>query len=413
MSPRHALVALTAAMACAVAPAGAAASPAVPAEAGPARGAKAPAPLAWKPCGDAANVTCATVKVPRDYERPQAATLSLFVAKSPATDPAHRIGSLFVNPGGPGASVADSIEALGADYLPALNARFDIIAMDPRGVGQSTPAIDCAADQETSGIYAQPFTTPDNLDVFGLLAKDTRYVARCVQRNRDLLRDVSTANVARDMDLLRRALGERRITYVGFSYGTFLGATYARLFPSSYRAMVLDGPVDADAYMNDPMRLLSAQSTGFERALGRFFEACGRDQAACSDFGGDDPRDAYDDLLESPRRVAGRARGRACRRRRRRPGRDAADALQQGELAVSRAGARGARSWRRLADADSPPTCSTGATRTARTRPGRIATSRSARSSRPIPVTSARTCGPAGDRGTSTSTSGGTTATSS
>lgn len=297
MSPRHALVALAVAMACAGAPAAAAASPAVLAEAGPARGAKAPAPLAWKPCGDAANVTCATVSVPRDYERPQGATLSLFVAKSPATDPAHRIGSLFVNPGGPGASVADSIEALGADYLPALNARFDIIAMDPRGVGQSTPAIDCAANQESAGIYSQAFTTPDNLDVFGLLAKDSRYVARCVQLNRDLLRDVSTANVARDMDLLRRALGERRITYVGFSYGTFLGATYARLFPSSYRAMVLDGPVDADAYMNDPMRLLSAQSTGFERALGRFFEACGRDQAACSGFGGDDPRDAYDSLL--------------------------------------------------------------------------------------------------------------------
>ena len=298
MTPRHTLVALSATIACAVAPAAAGASPGVLAEAGPARGTKAPAQrLAWKPCGKAPNVTCATVRVPRDYERPQAATLSVFVAKSPATDPAHRIGSLFVNPGGPGASVADALEEQGASYLRALNARFDIIAMDPRGVGQSTPAIDCAANQETAGIYSQPFTTPDNLDVFGLAGKAVRYGARCVQLNRDVLRDVSTANVARDMDLLRAALGERQITYVGFSYGTFLGATYARLFPSSYRAMVLDGPVDADAYINDPMRLLSAQSTGFERALGRFFEACARDQAACSDFGGDDPRDAYDALL--------------------------------------------------------------------------------------------------------------------
>lgn len=254
--------------------------------------------LDWQPCGQAANVTCTKVKVPRDYDRPRAATFQLFVAKSPATDQAHRIGSLFVNFGGPGGSAADSFEALGAALLPGLNARFDIIAMDPRGVGQSQPSIDCKADQQTEGIYAQPFTTPDDLDVRALTAKDSRYVSRCLTLNHGVLPYVSTASVARDVDLIRRALGERQITYFGFSYGTFLGSTYASLFPGNYRAMVLDGPVDADAYVNDPLRNLSAQSTAFERALGRFLQACASDQAACRGFGGADPSGAYDQLLD-------------------------------------------------------------------------------------------------------------------
>lgn len=254
--------------------------------------------LDWQPCGQAANVTCTKVKVPRDYDHPRGASFELFAAKSPATDPVHRIGSLFINFGGPGGSAADNFEALGAGLFPGLNARFDIIAMDPRGVGQSQPSIDCKADQETDGIYAQPFTTPDKLDVHALIAKDSRYIGRCLTLNRGVLPYVSTASVARDVDLMRRALGERQITYVGFSYGTFLGATYASLFPSHYRAMVLDGPVDADAYINDPLRNLSAQSTAFERALGRFLQACASDQAACRDFGGADPGGAYDELLD-------------------------------------------------------------------------------------------------------------------
>src|SRR4051795_3624169 len=117
--------------------------------------------------------------------------------------------------------------------------------MGPRGVGQSSPSIDCKVNQETTGIYSEPFITPFNLDMRALLRKDTSYIARCIALNDGILAHVSTANVARDMDLLRRSLGEQRINYLGFSYGTFLGATYAALFPKNYRAMVLDGPVDA------------------------------------------------------------------------------------------------------------------------------------------------------------------------
>ncbi len=259
-----------------------------------------PPTLDWQPCGTAANVTCATATVPLDYGKPQGQTIKLHLAKSAAIDQAHKIGSLFINFGGPGGTAADRFEARGQAYRPGLNQRFDIIAMDPRGVGQSSPAIDCKANQKTDGIYSQPVTTPDNLDVSALIAKDQRYIKRCIDLNDGILAHVSTANVARDIDLLRQSLGEQKITYFGYSYGTFLGSTYASMFPTHYRAMVLDGPVDANAYINDPMRDLSAQTSGFERALGRFMQACAADHAACRGFPavGNDPLDSYDALIE-------------------------------------------------------------------------------------------------------------------
>jgi pimeloyl-ACP methyl ester carboxylesterase len=254
--------------------------------------------LDWNACGEAANVQCAVLRAPLDYDRPNGDHIKLFVARSPATDQAHRIGTLFLNFGGPGGTMADFVEATGAEGFPALNERFDIIGMDPRGVGQSEPSIDCKVNQETTGIYSQPFTTPFNLDTDALIAKDVRYIKRCIALNDGILAHVSTANVARDMDLLRSALGERKLNYFGFSYGTFLGATYASLFPNRYRAMVLDGPLDANGYINRPMQGLREQTSGFERALGRFFQACAADQTACLSFGGKDPWSAFDELID-------------------------------------------------------------------------------------------------------------------
>jgi pimeloyl-ACP methyl ester carboxylesterase len=258
--------------------------------------------LDWQPCGDAANVQCTNAKVPLDYDKPNGKSISLFVAKSPATDTSKpKLGSLFFNFGGPGASAADYVEAVGGDprgVWGSLNTRYDIIGMDPRGVGQSEPSIDCKVNQETQGIYGKPFTTPDNLNKNAQIQHDLRYDTRCIALNKEILPHVSTANVARDLDLLRQAVGDRKLTYFGFSYGTFLGATYASMFPHNYGRMVLDGPVDADAYINEPLDDLSAQSDGFERAIGRFLQACAVDQAACSNFGGTDPWDAYDQLID-------------------------------------------------------------------------------------------------------------------
>ena len=121
--------------------------------------------------------------------------------------------------------------------------------MDPRGVVQSRPAIDCGP----GGVLTWAFAPPSAVDVPALLAADHAYVERCVAANPEILAHVSTANVARDIDVLRRALGERKIAYFGQSYGTFLGATYARLYPRHAGAMVLDGPVHPDQFLNHPL----------------------------------------------------------------------------------------------------------------------------------------------------------------
>jgi len=236
--------------------------------------------------------------VPRDYDNPNGRKLHIAVAKQPATDQAHRIGSLFFNFGGPGAPAAPYVEALGPFLFPELNKRFDIVGFDPRGTGEGENATGCDVNQETDGIYSEPFPTPLNLDVRALVRKVSRYVARCASRNADLLPYASTANVARDMEFLRGAVGDPKLTYLGFSYGTFLGATYATLFPGKMRAVVLDGPVDAEQYINDPMQGLREQTAGFERALGRFFQACAADQVNCSGFGGSDPWGTFDELVE-------------------------------------------------------------------------------------------------------------------
>jgi pimeloyl-ACP methyl ester carboxylesterase len=131
------------------------------------------------------------------------------------------------------------------------------------------------------------------------VAHAQRYVDSCLANNGEILRHVSTANVARDLDGLRAAVGDQRLSYVGFSYGTFVGATYAALFPDRYRALVLDGPVEPDKWIHDPVFLSESQLVAFEGALRRFLAACGSDQTACSGFGGSDPLVAYDGLVAS------------------------------------------------------------------------------------------------------------------
>jgi pimeloyl-ACP methyl ester carboxylesterase len=258
--------------------------------------------LTWAACGitpegTAADVQCATADLPMDYDEPDADHVQIAVAKVPAADPAQRIGSLFFNFGGPGGAAVDYLQASGAGRFAALNQRFDIVGFDPRGVGQSTPSIDCQANQETQGIYSVPVPTPLDIDVDAYVAKVQSYVDLCLANNGPILEHVSTANVARDMDALRAAVGDEQLTYLGFSYGTFLGATYASLFPENFRALVLDAPVDAETYINDPMSQLAEQTAGFEVALARFAEACAVNQVACGGFGGESPYLAFDQLI--------------------------------------------------------------------------------------------------------------------
>jgi pimeloyl-ACP methyl ester carboxylesterase len=181
--------------------------------------------------------------VPKDYRDRGAGTTEIAVTRLPAADQEHRIGSLFVNYGGPGAPAVSITQAIGAILFGAFHERFDIVAFDPRGTGANAETIDCKANQETEGVYSQPYMTPSG-DVNAYLARVRGYIDRCRSLNASILPYVSTANVAQDMNLLRRAVGDKKLTYFGFSYGTYLGATYATLFPHKTRALVLDGAVD-------------------------------------------------------------------------------------------------------------------------------------------------------------------------
>src|SRR5687768_4150051 len=161
--------------------------------------------LGWEACGttpeaDAAGVECARAPLPLDYDDPEGEQIEIAVGRVPALDPAQRIGSLFFNFGGPGAPAVDYLQAAGAGIFSALNARFDIVAFDPRGVGQSKPSIDCEVDDEKNGPLPRPAPTPVDLDADALVARAQDYVDSCTANNGEILRHVSTANVARDMD---------------------------------------------------------------------------------------------------------------------------------------------------------------------------------------------------------------------
>ena len=250
--------------------------------------------LTWQDCGG--GYRCAHLQVPRDYRHRHGATFNLGIIRLPAQGA--RLGALFVNFGGPGGDAVDTIHAIGAGLFGAVNDHFDIVAVDPRGVTETQPSVDCRANQETQGIYSKPFVTPFNLDRDALIAKDRQYIQQCQRLNGNVLRYITTVNTARDMDRVRAAMGDDRLNYFGFSYGTFLGSTYASLFPHRYRAMVLDGPVDVNAWINKPMENLREQSDGFEHALARFFQACAAHQDICQ-FGGEDPQDAFEQLVQS------------------------------------------------------------------------------------------------------------------
>ena len=261
----------------------------------PAAAAGPPVPkLDWHPCeGD---VECATAEVPLDHDRPRGRTIELALVRIPAADPTQRIGSMFIHPGGSGGAGVSFVRSTPPPIRAVLGRRFDIVGVDTRGVGASRPAFDCDADPERLGVYSQPYYRPETLDLRALLGRTDEYVRRCVRRNGELLEHMSSADMARDFDLLRAAVGDERLTYVGNSYGTVVGATYASLFPGRARALLLTAPMDPDAYVNRPFEGIREQSAGLEKGLDRFFAACAARQAACG-FGGTDPEDAYNALL--------------------------------------------------------------------------------------------------------------------
>lgn len=247
-----------------------------------------PPSIEWEECVGTTAVECGTLVVPRDHADPHGDTFEIPVVRRPASDQEHRIGSIVFNPGGPGASGTSFVRGAWLILPPPLKERFDIVGFDPRGEAGSTPAIDCVDDL---GAFAALDTTPDSeAEREAILAQSQALADGCTERSGDLLRHVGTDGIVRDMDLLRRALGDEQLTYVGFSYGTFLGAIYADTFPERVRALVLDGVVDPARTAEE---LIEAQAIGFEEALLSFFDACGADEGCFQELDGD-PAGAYD-----------------------------------------------------------------------------------------------------------------------
>ena len=234
--------------------------------------AKRPKPLKptvdWRGCGK--RYDCATVKVPLNYDKPNGRNVKLALIRLPAPNPKRRIGSLIVNPGGPGGSGVDFVRYAALQSLPAeVRVRFDIVGFDPRGVGRSEE-ISCGAGAPQQ-FLAREFVTDSESDVASVLDAAETLAASCGANGGELLRHMSTVNVSRDLDRIRRAVGDRQLTYLGYSYGTTIGLTYAEQFPKRIRALVLDGPVDPAV---DSLQRAKDQAGVLEDQLREFFKRC-------------------------------------------------------------------------------------------------------------------------------------------
>ncbi|MFG2789915.1 alpha/beta hydrolase [Streptomyces sp. NPDC048419] len=232
--------------------------------------------LSWRSCG-VPGFQCATMKAPLDYARPGAGDVRLAVARKKATGKGKPLGSLLVNPGGPGGSAVGYLQQYaGIGYPASVRSRYDMVAVDPRGVARSEP-VECL-DGRQMDAYTQTDNTPDDSkETSQLVAADKKFANGCGTRSGKLLQHVSTVEAARDMDILRSALGDAKLTYVGASYGTFLGATYAGLFPNRVGRMVLDGAMDPTLTSR---RMNLDQTAGFETAFQSFAKDCVR-QSDC------------------------------------------------------------------------------------------------------------------------------------
>ncbi len=249
------------------------------------------APARWSDCGK--GFQCADVRVARDYASPSDGFMNIAIIRSPATDRAARIGSLIVEPGGPGASGVEFVRQIaGLGIFSALRKRFDIVGFDPRGVNAST-AIRCIDNLDPQ---ERLDPSPDDAaELKALVASAREYASECGKRNDTTLAYVSTDAVARDLDAIRSAVGDKQLTYLGFSYGTLIGSLYADRYPDHIRAMVLDGAIDPAL---DLEGLRVGQAKGFEHDLTSFLDDCAARPACVFNENGKSEA-AFDSLMAS------------------------------------------------------------------------------------------------------------------
>ena len=298
--PRVALVVLAAALA-----ASTLAVPAATAEP-PARRAAAAAPvpsLSWTKCYT--HFQCTTARVPLDYDEPDGVGIRLALIRLKASNPKRRIGSLFLNPGGPGGSGVDMVR-FGGRFLFSgkVRGRFDLVGFDPRGIAASAP-LRCFSSFEEALAVLPPMAFPvTGAEEKVWVGADRAIADACAQRGGAIIDHMSTANVARDLDLLRRAVGDSRLSYAGYSYGSYIGATYANMFPNNVRALLVDGVLDPIAWSTGtgetsslPFSTRLHSDQGTYATLRQFFSLCNEGGANCA-FSEGSPRRRYDELAE-------------------------------------------------------------------------------------------------------------------
>ncbi|MET9629957.1 alpha/beta fold hydrolase [Lentzea sp. NPDC006480] len=246
-------------------------------------------PAAWGQCAadvlaglpasvtpeERARLTCATQEVPVDHSRPRGEKTGIAMMKRPANDPAHKIGTIFLNPGGPGGSGLIRGAVAKNYFQPPVLDRFDVVGFDPRGVARSNP-LRCFRTQEEAnavneGWYSLPIT---KAEISSSLKQSKAYTDYCKINAGPLLNHMSTEAVVRDLDIMRESVGDKQLNFVGFSYGTLIGSTYANIFPQKSRAIVIDGNVDPQLRLTNGTEYDRERAQGFEISLDAMLKRC-------------------------------------------------------------------------------------------------------------------------------------------
>lgn len=254
--------------------------------------------VVWEPCEN--GFQCAKVTVPMDYAEPAGDEIQIAALRAPSTG--KKTGSLLVNPGGPGGSGYDFVkDAAGTHFSQSVRANYDLVGFDPRGVKRSAP-VTCMTDAERDASRAKVYALETDAGLAAALADNKAIGAQCAEQTGPVLGHIDTVSAAKDLDILRAVVNDSKLNYLGYSYGTFLGSTYASLFPDNVGRMVLDGALDPSISNEE---LTSGQAVAFEKAIRAYVASC-QQESACPlsgnvDSGVQQIRDVINAVQETPR----------------------------------------------------------------------------------------------------------------